>query len=90
MSAPAPSQARNGAAPKRRGRQLSPGGIRAASGVDWVVLSISARPDDLPAWDAMVARCRRAGLSNMSRSQLIRIAMIALDLDAMIRPGGVR
>jgi len=82
--APGPSQT-----PKRTGRQLSPGAVRRAAPADWVVVSVSVSPDRLAHWDAMVAACRAAPMA-IDSSRLLSIAMGALDLEAVIRPGGVR
>lgn len=48
------------------------------------VICISMYIDDVSALTNAVKRCRRAGLSRMSKSQLIRIALQRLDLDAVI------
>lgn len=50
----------------------------------FLTLCISTYPEDLAALDAAVANCQRAGLTRMSRSQLLRIALKRLDLEQVI------
>lgn len=57
----------------------------------WVTICISTYPEDRDALDAAVAHCRDAGLTRMSRSQLLRIAFKRLDLAQLIAEArGVR
>lgn len=50
----------------------------------FVTLCISTYPEDRDVMDAMVDQCKRAGLTRMSRSQLLRIALKRLDLEQVI------
>lgn len=50
----------------------------------FLTLCISTYPEDLAVMDAMVDQCKRAGLTRMSRSQLLRIALKRLDLEQVI------
>jgi hypothetical protein len=48
------------------------------------VIAISMYLPGIAAMDASVDRCKAAGLTRMSRSKLIRIALAGLDVDALI------
>jgi hypothetical protein len=51
---------------------------------DWVALCISMPREALAELDAVIERCRAAGLGKLARSRLIRIAIARLDVDALI------
>lgn len=51
---------------------------------DYKTICISMYLDDIVGMETAVKRCKAAGLSRMSKSQLIRIALQRLDVDALI------
>lgn len=49
------------------------------------IICISMYTEDIAELDAKVAELKRRGLTKMSKSELIRIALRALDIDAVKR-----
>jgi hypothetical protein len=53
-------------------------------GLSYKTICISMYLDDLAELDSAVKRCQTGGLRRMSRSQLIRIALSRLDIEALL------
>jgi hypothetical protein len=53
-------------------------------GLSYKTICISMYLDDLAELDSAVKRCQTGGLRKMSKSQLIRIALSRLDVEALI------
>lgn len=86
--APSPTRLPDLAAPlTSRG---SPARDRDAKQLGYVVFACSSFPDDLAALDAVVVRLRSAGIRRASRSWVIRQAIRALDVDALIADAKAR
>lgn len=64
-------------------RRRAPAQDRDARVLGFVTTCISMYPDDLARLDAMLERLRAAGIRDISRSKLIRIALRRLDVDAL-------
>lgn len=62
--------------------------LEPAPALPYKVVCISMYHADIAALDERVALCRAGGLTRMSKSQLIRIALRRLDLEAVIADGG--
>lgn len=58
-----------------------------AEELPYKVVAISMYRDGLIELDAIVERCKAAGLTRMSRSRLIRIAIRRLDIERVIKDG---
>src|SRR5262249_43620008 len=70
--------ARNARRLRSRGRQSR------TYGPGWCCIGISVYPEDLKEMVLVVSRLRTAGMTDMSRSKLIRIAFHNLDIDSIV------